>query len=262
MPDPTTTGASSSPSYDTSLPDVVVDRVTHLMWQRTLDAASYGWDDANLTCRCLTLAGHDDWRLPTRIEMVSIVDFTRADPAIDPSAFPGTPPDYFWTSTVLAGSAATAWYLFFLDGNTHSGGEDSAYRVRCVRGTEPATMPVERYAIAADGTVVDKGTTLTWQRVVDRTPRTWMDQKSYCSNLLLGGGGWRLPNMKELQTLVDESTTGPSIDSVAFPGTPSEAMWTASPLVGGPVEAWFVNFFSGVSYTSVLDHPYLARCVR
>jgi len=115
--------------------------------QRTLDAASYGWDDANLTCRCLTLAGYDDWRLPTRIEMVSIVDFTRADPAIDPSAFSGTPSDYFWTSTALAGSAATAWYLFFLDGNTHSGGDDSVYRVRCVRGAEPVTAPGERYSV-------------------------------------------------------------------------------------------------------------------
>ena len=68
--------------------------------------------------------------------------------------------------------------------------------------------------------------------------------------------------MKELQTLVDESATAPAIDRVAFPDAPSEAHWSSSLLVGGPPEAWFVNFFSGVSYTSVLDHPYRARCVR
>ncbi len=261
MPDPTTSDAGNSTSYDTSSGDVVLDKVTHLMWQRNVDPTSRSWDDAQTYCACLTLGGYHDWRLATRIELVSIVDFTKSDPAIDVAAFPATPGDYFWTSSPLAGSASTAWYVYFFDGNTHSGGTDSAYRVRCVRSTE-TTAPRERYTIAADGTVFDTMTQLTWQRALDSTARGWSDAKSYCAGLVLAGAGWRLPNMKELQTLIDESATSPAIDGSAFPDTPGEAFWTSSPLVGGPTEAWFVNFYSGVSYTNVLDNGYRARCVR
>jgi hypothetical protein len=262
MPDPTTIGASNSQTYDTSSPDVAIDAVTHLMWQRIVDPAARTWDEAKVECACLALGGYHDWRLPTRIELVSIVDFTRADPAIDAAAFPATPADYFWTSSTLSGEMSTAWYVFFLDGNTHSGDEQSTYRVRCVRSTEPPAPADDRYAVLGDGTVLDTKTKLTWERTLDPGTFVWSDANAHCASLGLSGGGWRLPNMKELQTLVDESATGPAIDRVAFPDAPSEALWTSSPLVGGPPEAWFVNFFSGVSYTSILDHGYRARCVR
>jgi WD40 repeat protein len=160
----------------------------------------------------------------------------------------------------LVDSPKTAWYVYFFDGNTHSGGMDSTYRVRCVRS--PATVtPAERYTISG-GTVLDTLTKLTWQRSLDAATRSWSEAGAYCASLTLDGAGWRLPNMKELQTLIDERTTSPAIDRAAFPDTPSEAFWTSSPLVGGPVEAWFVNFYSGVSYTNVPENAYRVRCVR
>jgi len=57
------------------------------------------------------------------------------DPAIDVATFPETPSDYFWTSSPLADSALSAWYIFFLDGNAHSTGIDSSYRARCARSS-------------------------------------------------------------------------------------------------------------------------------
>jgi hypothetical protein len=259
MPDPTGTYPAST-GYDTSAPDVVGDQLTHLVWQRNVPSESYTWAGAKSYCGCLALGGYDDWRLPTRIELVSIVDFTRHDPAVDTGAFPATPGEYFWTSSPLAENASSAWYLFFLDGNAHSIGVGNKYRVRCVRGG--VSTPAQRYIVPDDGTVVDTATGLAWQRTVDGTARGWEEAQAYCAGLPQAGGGWRMPNMKELQTLIDETTVDPAIDRTVFPATASESFWSSSLLVGGPPEAWFVNFYSGVSYTNVKTNPYRVRCVR
>jgi hypothetical protein len=256
MPDPTST------SYDTSAADVVVDRVTGLMWQRAVGPDSYAWDQAKAYCDCLALGDHDDWRLPTRIELVSIVDFAKGDPAVDGDAFPSSPSDYFWTSSLVAGSSDVAFYLYFFDGNTHSMGKDTTYRARCVRSNGSAVGSAPSFTLPGDGTVVDEKTKLTWQRDVDPVVRTWSDAKTYCETLALAGGGFRLPNMKELQTLIDEGAADPAIDAAAFPGTPSESFWASTPLAADASESWFVSFYNGIAYTSVVDRMYRTRCVR
>jgi hypothetical protein len=261
MPDPTKTSAPNSPRYDTSSPDVVVDLLTGLAWQRAVDPAAYAWGDARDFCDCTTLGGFADWRLPTRIELVSIVDFTKANPAIPTVAFPATPSDYFWSASMVAGTPSAAWYVYFLDGNTHSADLDTPHRVRCVRSTTKMTLPSPRYGIPGDGTVLDVASMLVWQRDVDDNLRTWSEATNHCAVLSLAGGGWRLPNMKELQTLIDETAQNPAIDATAFADTPAEAFWTSSPMTEG-TEAWFVSFYGGVAYTSTVDRTYRTRCVR
>jgi hypothetical protein len=253
MPDP------AASRYDVSSPDVVVDAITKLMWQRDVALDAYAWADAKTLCDCLTTAGHDDWRLPTRIELLSIVDFTRSDPAIDVAAFTSAPSDYFWTASPVAGASDAAWYLYFFDGNTHSMGKDTAYRVRCVRTHEAAVAATPRFTDQGDGTILDETTHLAWQRDVDPSTFTWSDAKTHCAS---AAGGFRLPTMKELQTLIDERTMDPAIDVAAFPGAPGESFWSSTPLADTPTESWFVNFYSGVAYTSLADHTYRARCVR
>jgi hypothetical protein len=256
MPDPL------APSYDVSSSEVVVDTSTGLMWERTVGPDALSWDRAKARCACVSTGGYHDWRLPMRIELVSIVDFTKSDPAIDGDAFPSTPSDYFWTSSPVATSADAAWYLYFFDGNTHSMAKDTPYRARCVRTNASAVATSPSFTIAVDGTVVDARSKLVWQRDAEANGLAWADAKAYCETLPLAGGGFRLPNMKELQTLVDEGAVDPAVDLDAFPGAPSESFWTATPLAGGATEAWFVNFYNGVAYTSLVDHTYRARCVR
>ena len=74
-----------------------------------------------------------------------------------------------------------------------------------------AEAPGGRYVVE-EGTVTDTRTRLTWQRSPDLTPRGWTLAAPYCSDLDLNGKGWRLPSVKELLTLVDESRWGPAID--------------------------------------------------
>jgi hypothetical protein len=263
MPDPTSSGTPRSQSYDLGQDGVVVDRITHLAWQRQVDAATHTWSGAKQYCACLNLGGHDDWRLPSRIELVSIVDFTRNTPSIDSTAFPDTPLEWFWTSTPLAENPDEAWYIYFDNGfSKFILAEEHEYRVRCVRTDAPAgPPPTPRYQTAAD-TVLDMRTKLTWQRIVDPTRRNWEAAKAYCAQLPLSGGGWRLPSMRELQSLVDQSRFEPAIDPVAFPDTPAVEFWTGNVVSGAPASAWRVTFANGYTYDATATLEFLARCVR
>jgi hypothetical protein len=134
MPNPVPTGLPNPQSYDTGTPGVVIDRVTGLMWQRNVDPGSRLWADAYAYCDGLSLGGHDDWRLPVLIELVSIVDFTQEDPSIDATAFPATPVDSFWTAAPVVGSPGDFWYILFTTGFNYPGHADFLpLKVRCVR---------------------------------------------------------------------------------------------------------------------------------
>jgi hypothetical protein len=72
----------------------------------------------------------DGWRLPTRTELLTLVDDTRCDPAC---VFTDCPSDWFWASTPWAGSSSGAWVVNFSNGVAVNGGVGDGYRVRCVR---------------------------------------------------------------------------------------------------------------------------------
>jgi hypothetical protein len=260
MPDPGSGGPGMA-SYDTATAGVVVDRVTRLMWQRQVAPGGHDWAQAGAYCACLQLAGHDDWRLPTRIELVSLVDYTRSFPAIDPQAFPDTPGEWFWTSTERADETENAWFVYFENGYSHHHEKDEPnYRVRCVRDVDAPTGGGARY-VAAEGGIKDMRTGLTWQVQVDGQLRTWDAAKAHCQGITAAGGGWRLPSMKELQTLVDDSRAEPSIDPM-FPDTPLEPFWSASEVVATPGSAWRVSFIHGYTYDASAMYEYHTRCVR
>jgi hypothetical protein len=136
-----------------------------------------------------------------------------------------------------------------------------------------ASAPGGRYVVTnggtSNGTVYDSKTKLTWQQTISSIFYTWADAKTYCAGVgsSLGGTGWRLPTLKELQSLVDYSqTTPPMIDSTAFPGALSGAssalFWSASPLAGSSSYAWGVDFDSGYASHYVVSSTGYVRCVR
>ena len=112
--------------------------------------------------------------------------------------------------------------------------------------------------------VTDNTTHLQWQdnEIVELT---WWGAIDYCEALNLGGySDWRLPNIKELQSIVDYSRFDPAIDPI-FTYTGTYRYWSstldADPEAGG--YAWFVYFYNGE-----MDHyPRFGvtenfRCVR
>lgn len=132
-----------------------------------------------------------------------------------------------------------------------------------------------RFVVSADvKTVYDNRTKLTWQRDVPATggansngTYTWANALTYCSGNTAGlpGSGWRLPNVRELLSLVDrKQKTAPAIDGAVFPDTPNTYFWSATPLQGGSSFAWGVGFAfgesSGIDVTNGIGVR--VRCVR
>ena len=214
----------------------VTDGITGLMWQRE-EAGAFGWDEARTFCTRLTLEGHSDWRLPTRIELVSIVDTSRFAPAINLTAFPSTT-ERFWTSTPsgLANLRGESRTVEFVRGVTRSSRQGNREHVRCVRAgiTTPAAAPLTRYIIEAE-TVFDSVTGLTWQRNVSGRVYTWSEADTVCQSLRAGGfsNGWRLPRRKELETLIDEKQSA-SPTMAAFLPAVTQGNCLPRPLVSCP----------------------------
>ena len=130
--------------------------------------------------------------------------------------------------------------------------------------TAAAKAKPGRYVVDAKGeTVLDNATKLTWQRVVPGQTYTWQGAKDYCKSLPLAGGGWKLPSVRQLRSIVDRAQkSAPTIDPTAFPNTPSEYFWTAVAYQGGSSIAWFVYFYNGYSSSHGVANNYRVRCVR
>jgi hypothetical protein len=104
------------------------------MWQQAVPSAEYTWANAVAYCPTLTLAGHSDWRLPSVIELVSIVDIGQSSPSINGTYFPSTPATNFWSSSPAADSPSNAWNVNFGIGVVGDGYDVSnTFGVRCVR---------------------------------------------------------------------------------------------------------------------------------
>jgi hypothetical protein len=113
-------------------------------------------------------------------------------------------------------------------------------------------------------TVYDTKTKLTWQQTVSSKMYTWAESQTYCASvgMDLGGAGWRLPTLKELETIVDHSQSNPSIDATAFPSTPKDRFWSSSPVARSSLNAWAIFFDSGQAYSFAQSLTGYVRCVR
>ncbi len=245
-------------SFTNNGDETVTDNVTSLMWQWKDDNASYTWLDAGTYCAGLPLAGYNDWRLPTKKELLSISDYGTYDPSIDITAFPNTDSVY-WTSTTTAWNSSQAWYLYYLDGFVGSDEKTLTDYVRCVRGPAAATPS---FTDNGDSTVTDNVTGLMWQKEDDNATRTWQQALDYCNGFGLAGyDDWLLPNVKELESIVDDTASTPAINA-AFPNT-DDSYWSSTSYTWYPDNAHHVRFDEGaVSSSAKSSAGTYVRCVR
>jgi len=153
------------------------------------------------------------------------------------------------------------------------------------------TAPVSRFVVnAARGTVLDKRTGLIWKRCVegrlgtncasgDTQKLSWGGalSKAATSNHA-GYTDWRLPNVKELKSLVEAACYGPALNTTVFPNDPSTTVWTSSPYnywieSPGPDHgakmpySWTVSFSDGQTgfnnrYSNYTNYGSVVRLVR
>ena len=121
-------------AYAKDTTGIVIDKRNAIYWQDTFSSqkSSEDWDDAELYCDGLVLSGLKYWRLPTFKELLSIVDYTRSHPAINP-VFRFVDEGTYWTSTDFAPTEARAWTIDFRTGETYYNYKTTNHAVRCVK---------------------------------------------------------------------------------------------------------------------------------
>ena len=116
---------------------VVTDSKTTLEWQDNYSDNEgsikfANWTDAIDYCEGLSLNSQNDWRLPNKKELLSIVDYDTYNPSIS-SVFQKTTSYDYWSSTTSASDTGGAWNVYFYSGGTDYGTKSDSYNVRCVR---------------------------------------------------------------------------------------------------------------------------------
>jgi hypothetical protein len=218
----------NAPSFTINGNDTVTDDNTLLMWQRQDDGTTRNWADAGTYCSGLSLGGHSDWRLPEAYdEFQSIVDYGESNGLIDSTYFTlsGATQYKYWTSRIQTQATKNAFIIFFNSGGVEYSNRTHVFQVRCVRG--PSTT--RSFTDNGDSTVTDTKTGLVWQQSTSSQKKNWEDALGLCEGLTLGlQSDWRLPNIKELGSIVDTSVRDPAIDETAFPNTMSERYWSST----------------------------------
>lgn len=234
----------------------ITDNVTELMWQQQDDGVNYNWYEASGisettknpagvvdVCGDLNLGSYNDWRLPSINELISIVNLNAPNPTIDTNFFPNTISSSYWSSQPYNNASDILWFVDFSDAtiNNTSVSNSSRY-VRCVRGSH---SPVSNFSDNGDATIKDNVTGLIWQQT-EGGLMNWDAALNYCESLILAGNSdWRLPNYKELSSLIDYSRINPAIDTAYFPGTQASFYWSSSTTLFSGSHSLDVDFYDG-----------------
>jgi hypothetical protein len=137
-----------------------------------------------------------------------------------------------------------------------------------------AVAPDSRYTNHGNGTVTDTATGLMWKQCVEGLSGpvcasgaaqtfAWQGALQHAQGHSFAGySDWRLPNINELSSLVEERCYGPSINTTLFPNTPSECFWSSSPSTDYSDGAWGVRFDSGIVGDDVRNDGISVRLVR
>ncbi|KJU85244.1 FG-GAP repeat-containing protein [Candidatus Magnetobacterium bavaricum] len=211
--------------------------------------------------------------------------------------------DNYWSSTTSASDTSHAWVVSAVDGVIHTGVKEIGLCVWPVRSggsgafgdalpwstgqtatyaagddgalRSGATWPTPRFTDANDGTVADNLTGLVWSKDAN-TPvtgtctgsdRSWQAALEYVSCLnganYLGYNDWRLPNKKELMSLVDRGRVNPAIASGnPFTNVNANNYWSSSTTAYDSYVAWLVDINGGSVWVNSKSYGYRVWPVR
>ncbi|MFZ5893950.1 MAG: DUF1566 domain-containing protein [Myxococcota bacterium] len=239
--------------------EVVVDHVTGLVWEREPTPNSVtNWQNVKARCEALTLGGYCDWRLPSRIELLSLLELRGRSWPFELTPFTNFYQGSYWTASEA--DMETAFSINFTHGYTSRHGRiGSSMASRCVRGGPPVPTNTSEHYRTENGTVRDLWTGLIWRAPAAPSAMPFRNAVDYCS---AAGNGSRLPTVLELQTLVDESRTSPKIDEATFPSVGPDSYWSSTTYPETVSVAWYVDFDTGTSDTTSIDAPLHVLCVQ
>ncbi len=236
----------NQPNYTDNGDGTITDNVTGLVWQKEFKVISYA--EAIELAKNSRLGGYQDWRLPSIKEAYSLIMFSGTDVSsqnmsdVPSGATPFIDTNYFdfaygangtraidsqMLSTTLSTGASTPRQQFIFGVNLADGriksypivsrGADKKYMVRLVRGAE---YGINNLCDNGDGTISDSATGLMWQKGDSRGGLNWESALNYATLMnqrnYLGHNDWRLPNAKELQSIVEYSRSPNATNSAAI----------------------------------------------
>lgn len=273
----------TQPRYRDNGDGTVSDLVTGLMWVKAR-GDKVSWRAAMEGAAECRVGGHDDWRAPTIKELYSLIDFNGWVQATERTSTPFIDTRYFdfeygdtgrgeriidcqdWSATryvsTTMGGAPTAFGVNFADGRIkgyptrmrgHSRGSKGTKYIRYVRGNPQYG---QNAFVARGGTVADMATGLTWQQGDSGRGMDWESALAYCEGLDLSDhSDWRLPDAKELQSLMDYTrspeTSGSAAIDPKFRTTDIEGWyWASTTHMDGPKpdNAVYVAFGRAMGY--------------
>jgi hypothetical protein len=236
---------ANPPGYKDNGDGTVSDLVTGLMWTQDPGEKMTLNEALEEAGKCKT-GGHSDWRLPTIKELYSLIQLNGTDPdptSTDPSNLNPFIDDSVFTfrygseengeriidsqyasstkyvSTTMGGNE-TMFGVNFADGRikgypikTRRG--EGTYYVLYVR--DNPDYGKNKFKDNGDGTITDEATGLTWMKADSGKGMDWPTALEYAENLELAGhSDWRLPNAKELQSIIDYTRSPDTTDSAAI----------------------------------------------
>jgi hypothetical protein len=264
------------PAYRDNGDGTVTDLNTGLMWQQD-PGGQVTYQEAVTKAPSFNLAGYDDWRLPTIKELYSLILFTGTDPSgpeVTGSLVPFIGTDYFdfeygdtgagervidaqywsgteYVSTTMNG-AVTIFGVNFADGRIKGYprdigrlGQTATHFVRYVRGDPD--YGANKFVDNGDGTITDAATGFMWSRDDSGQGMDWEDALAWVQQKnrenYLGYHDWRLPNAKELQSIVDYTRSPETTNSAAI-----DPMFEATPIVDGRGEADYPFYWTSTTH--------------
>ena len=214
----------------------VTDNITGLTWEKSPGSGPLSWSEAQTYCDSMTLADIEDWRMPSLKELFSISNFSTGWPYLDQTYFDLassgdiSKDEQYWSSDYYIGQTVEGGYDAAF-GVNHATGHIKAYPamaggprgkiVRCVQGHD---YLINDLVDNGDGTITDNTTGLMWAQTDSGEGMDWESALLYAQAQneadYLGYNDWRLPNIKELQSIAnytyapdaqDNTLAGPAI---------------------------------------------------
>ena len=232
-------------SYQNNGDGTITDLHTGLMWVAAR-GSKVTWDAAVAGASSSRVGGYSDWRMPTIKELYSLIDFNGKSAATAASSLPYIDTRYFeiifgdatggrvidgqdWSATKYVSTTmngdATVFGVNFIDGRikgypqyTPGSRTGSTLYVRYVRGN--SNYGVNQLSANGDGTITDHATGLMWAQTDSGVAKNWQDALAWVqaqnSANAFGHNDWRMPNAKELQSIVDYSRSPATTQSAAL----------------------------------------------
>ena len=268
--------------YQNNGDGTITDMVTGLMWQKSPDTDGDGDIDASdkktyaqavSGATSCTTGGYTDWRLPTIKELYSLIIFS----GVDPSGYTGTSTsglipfintDYFdfaygdtdageriidaqYASSNMYVDGQLLFGVNFADGRIKGyglqmpfGGSEKTFSVLYVRGN--STYGINNFVDNGDSTITDNATGLMWMQNDSKIGMTWENALSYSENLQYAGySDWRLPDAKELQSILDYTRSPGTTNSAAI-----DPLFTATPIINEAGQSDYSFYWTSTTHSN------------